>query len=70
LSTAGLVLALSIGIGAGAGYWLDLRFGTHWIMLVGFALGVVAGFKEFFKAVSKVIAAEDESDESRRPPRS
>ena len=62
LSTAGLTLAFSIAIGGAAGYWLDQRLGTNWIILVGFVLGVVAGFRELFRIVRRVIAEQDEAD--------
>ena len=51
LSTVGITLVLCIAIGAGAGMWLDNRFGTQpALTVVGFFLGVVAGFRELFRA--------------------
>ena len=54
LSVVGLTLALCIAIGTGAGIWLDDRFGTQpALTVVGFFLGVTAGFVELFKAINK-----------------
>lgn len=46
----GLELLLSMAVGYYLGHWLDGRFGTRWIALVGFGLGLYAGFRALFKA--------------------
>ena len=52
LSVVGLTLALAIAIGTGIGIWLDDRFGTEpACTVVGFFLGVAAGFVELLRAV-------------------
>lgn len=49
VSTAGLVLPLTIVLGYLGGSYLDRRFGTEPVlMLVGVLLGVVGGFMEMF----------------------
>lgn len=54
LATVGLTLALSIAIGTGAGIWLDERYGTEpACTVVGFFLGVAAGFRELFRAIKE-----------------
>ncbi len=54
LSTVGLALVLSIAIGAGGGMWLDDRLGTQpALTVVGFFLGVTAGFVELLRAVNR-----------------
>jgi F0F1-type ATP synthase assembly protein I len=46
----GFELLLSIAVGYYLGHWLDGRFGTRWLALVGFLLGCYAGFRALFKA--------------------
>ena len=51
LSAVGLSFVLAIVLGVGAGYLLDSWLGTSpWGFLLGFALGVVAGIRNVFKA--------------------
>ena len=45
----GLEIALSIIIGGGIGYYLDLKFKTHWIMYVGLAFGIAAAIKSLVR---------------------
>jgi hypothetical protein len=49
--TVGLELALTILIVAGIGHWLDLRYwpGKNWGLLVGFALGAAAAFRNLMR---------------------
>jgi F0F1-type ATP synthase assembly protein I len=44
----GIELLASIAVGYYVGHWLDGKFGTHWIALVGFLLGCYAGFRALF----------------------
>jgi len=46
----GFELLLSIAIGYYLGAYLDKRWDTHWIALVGFLLGCYAGFRSLWKA--------------------
>ena len=58
----GFELLISMAIGYYAGHWLDGRFGTTWIALVGFLLGCYAGFRALFKA-AKTMQRDIENDE-------
>lgn len=54
LSSTGITLALCIAIGAGAGVWLDGKLHTEpACTVVGFLLGVAAGFTELVRAVNR-----------------
>lgn len=55
LGAVGLAFVLSIVIGAGIGYLLDRRFGTNWIWIPGFVLGVAAGIVNVYRTASKFI---------------
>lgn len=58
-----LVLILQIGITMLVpimlcllgGAWLDTYFKTKWIAVVGFALGVAAGFKNVYRLVKRYL---------------
>ena len=51
LSAVGLSFVFAIVLGAGGGYLLDGWLGTSpWGFLLGFALGVVAGIRNVFRA--------------------
>lgn len=52
-ATVGLELALSVLFGLFVGRWLDERFGTQWLALVGFGLGAAAGFRAVYRAVQR-----------------
>ena len=50
-SAVGIALALSIVLGLASGYYLDRWFGTApWLTMIGFALGIVAGFVNLFRS--------------------
>jgi ATP synthase protein I len=54
LSSTGITLALCIAIGAGGGVWLDAKLHTEpACTVVGFLLGVAAGFSELMRAVKR-----------------
>lgn len=50
----GIELLLSMAVGYYGGHWLDGRFGTRWLALVGFLLGCYAGFRAMFKAAKSM----------------
>ncbi len=51
LSTVGLSLVLAIVLGTAAGVWIDRQAGSSpWGFLIGFALGLVAGILNVFRA--------------------
>ena len=69
-STVGLELAASILLGLFGGRWLDQRYGTHWIAMVGILLGAVIGFRAILRAareMAKEAAREERDDEDKRP---
>jgi len=50
----GTSFAASVLLGVGFGYWLDRRFGTQpWLLLLGAAFGLFAGFYQFVKTVDR-----------------
>ena len=71
--TVGLELILSIVLGFLAGRWLDAKLGTTWCSVVGFIIGVYAGFRSLFVAARKMTRdierAEQREREEHRPPR-
>lgn len=53
-SSIGLELGISVTIGVLAGVWADDHFGTQpWLMLVGLAIGCIAGFRGVMRAVAR-----------------
>ncbi|HYA02372.1 MAG TPA: AtpZ/AtpI family protein [Syntrophobacteria bacterium] len=53
-STVGLTLVLSTVIGLAIGIWLDRVFKTGpWLTLVFLVLGIVAGFRNFYRFMTK-----------------
>jgi len=62
-SSLGIELIISVLIGAGAGYLLDRWLGTKpWLMVVGFAFGAIAGFRDAYRLIVKADW-EDKHDE-------
>ena len=66
--SVGIELVLSILIGFYGGRWLDTRFGggRGWLTLVGFVVGVYAGFRQIFRASKEIERAADETDRDER----
>jgi F0F1-type ATP synthase assembly protein I len=66
--SVGIELILSMGIGYYLGHLLDRRFGTHWIALVGFLMGLYAGFRQIFIAAKRMQqdALREEEEERER----
>lgn len=53
-SSIGFTVALSIFIGLAIGLWLDSQFGTSpWLTLLFVVLGIVAGFRNYFRYMKK-----------------
>ncbi|HEY2016723.1 MAG TPA: AtpZ/AtpI family protein [Bryobacteraceae bacterium] len=50
-SSLALLLPISTLVGYGIGYWLDKKFGTQWIQIVGLILGSVAGFVQLIRQI-------------------
>ena len=56
LSTVGFSIVLAIVIGAGIGYFLKTQFGLGgWVVLVGFAFGVAAGFLNVYRTAGRIL---------------
>ena len=54
LSSVGLALVVSTVIGLVGGYYADRWLGTSpWLLLLGLALGIAAGFVNLFRSVSR-----------------
>jgi len=66
MGSAGLTFAFSVLIGCGIGYLLDRHFRTGWITPVFAGIGLVAGFRELFRAVRLVNRAYDDEARQRR----
>jgi ATP synthase protein I len=53
-SSLGMSVALAIFIGLFLGLWLDKKFDTSPVlMLIGLAIGIVAGFRNIYRAGEK-----------------
>ena len=63
----GLEIALSIIIGGGIGYYLDLKFKTHWIMYVGLCFGIAAAIKSLVRVTRAAKRAFPDEDGSQTP---
>ena len=60
----GLEIALDLVIGGGAGYFLDRKLNTHWIMYLGLFFGLGAAVKALMrvtKAYKRAVADEDKA---------
>ncbi len=60
--TVGIELVLSILIGLFGGQYLDVRFGTTWIWLVGLGVGLYAGFRGLLKTAAKMSRDIEEAE--------
>lgn len=64
----GLEIALDLVIGGGAGYFLDRKLNTHWIMYLGLFFGLGAAVKALMrvtKAYKSALAREDKEESAR-----
>jgi F0F1-type ATP synthase assembly protein I len=73
--TVGLELILSMIVGYLVGRWVDRHLGTTWVVWVGSAAGIYAGFRAMFKAAKQMqrdaeradaIEAERRAEDERR----
>jgi ATP synthase protein I len=54
LSSIGLALVIATVIGLVGGYYADRLLGTSpWLLLLGLALGIAAGFVNLFRSVNR-----------------
>jgi F0F1-type ATP synthase assembly protein I len=60
----GIEIALDLVIGGGAGYYLDRKLNTHWIMYLGLFFGLGAAIKALMrvsKAYKRSVEQEDKA---------
>ena len=60
----GLEIALCFAIGGGAGYFLDRKLNTHWIMYVGLFFGLGAAIKGGMRVVKQYTREVEADDRS------
>lgn len=63
VSQLGLVMMASIGMTCALGVWLDKKFGTNYITVIMFVIGVLAGFKSVYRMVMQIYGDEEECDD-------
>jgi ATP synthase protein I len=66
LSVIGLTMAFSVAIGVVIGVLLDRWLGTNWLVILFAVFGVVAGFKQMIRAVTRANREEEQQDLLRR----
>ena len=66
ISQFGINMLVPIGICFFGGMWLDKKLGTSFIMIIGFFIGAVAGFRNVYIFAMKSMKnpGEDHGDES------
>ena len=54
-----LAMAVPVGccVGLAAGWWLDKKLHTHWIVIAGMLLGAAGGFVQIFTYVARMSAS-------------
>lgn len=57
----GLNMIVSIGLTCALGVWLDRKFGTSFITIIMFVLGVAAGGQSVYRMVQKIYGDGKES---------
>jgi ATP synthase protein I len=67
--TVGLEFALSILFGLFVGQWLDKKLGTHFLALVGSALGLAAGVRAIWRAAQQATRDLEKMDREEREAR-
>ena len=65
--TVGLELSMSVLVGLFGGRWIDGKLGTNVFALLGFAIGVITGFRFLWVALQAAQreAAREEAEERR-----
>ena len=65
-STIGLHMISGVAVGCGLGWLLDRLLGTRpWLLLLFFALGVAAGFRNVWLDTRLVMRAQERADRER-----
>lgn len=66
--TLGIEMGVSIVVGFMGGRWLAEKFDTGpWLMWLGLALGIAAGFKSLYRVASRIkadLAKNDDTDKT------
>jgi ATP synthase protein I len=63
----GTTFVMCVVVGLAGGYLLDRWLGTEpWLLLVGLAFGIAAGFWNFYRAI-RALSRLDEGDGQTRP---
>jgi F0F1-type ATP synthase assembly protein I len=63
LSSVGLELGAAVIIGLWGGQWLDTKLGTTpWLMLLGLAFGMTAGFRSIFRLLKDANRPPEDDD--------
>ncbi len=57
----GLTMIVSIGVACALGIWLDRHFGTSWITVVMFVVGVIAGGQGAYGMIRKIYGDDGRS---------
>lgn len=60
--TVGLELIISMLVGLFGGQWLDKKFGTSYLIWIGFVVGTYAGFRALLKASQAIQRANEKED--------
>ena len=61
----GIELILSMAVGYYIGRWLDGKVGSApWLAVIGFLVGVYAGFRQIFRAAKRMTAETEREDEA------
>ena len=50
----GLIMIVSICLPSAVGIWLDKKFGTAWITILMFVVGVIAGVQSVYRMIQKI----------------
>ena len=59
----GLFMIVPIAALSALGYFLDKKFGTNWIVIVGFFVGAIAGGNSIYRFAMKSAAARKKEEE-------
>ena len=69
-SVIGLHMISGVAVGCGLGGLLDYLLGTGpWLLLLFFVLGVVAGLRNVWLDMRRVLQAQERADREKRPGR-
>ncbi|MCU0587434.1 MAG: AtpZ/AtpI family protein [Syntrophobacteraceae bacterium] len=61
-TSMGLQWGLAVLIGLAVGWWLDSALGTTWLKLVFLVMGVIAGFRNYYRYIRQQQKEEQEKN--------